>query len=145
MSKDCKKVSCTNISLQVSHRYSDYLPPSRLQLEPTISQLSLNPPKPEYTGVINPIYDIKMPKNKFSVKRSKSLGRSFSSKNLGLEITRYNITLGHKSGKKTNDVVTAITGMTGETGLEPKSNFFQRYSTAEVVGDSYRLSRVTID
>lgn len=64
---------------------------------------------------------------------------------MGLEITRYNITLGQRSGKKTNDVVTAITGMTGETGLDAKSNFFQKYSTAEVVGDSYRLSRVTID
>ncbi|XP_075978367.1 uncharacterized protein LOC142978031 isoform X2 [Anticarsia gemmatalis] len=135
----------SSIGRQASNRYSDYLPPSRLHLEPTISQLSLNPPKSEYTGIINPIYDIKMPKNKFSVKRSKSLGRSFNSKSLGLEITRYNITLGHRSGRKTNDVVTAITGMTGETGLEPKSNFFQRYSTAEVVGDSYRLSRVTID
>lgn len=135
----------SSIGRQASHRYCDYLPPNRLQLEPSISQLSLNPPKPEYTGIINPIYDIKMPKNKFAVKRSKSLGRSFSSRNLGLEITRYNITLGHRSGRKTNDVVTAITGMTGETGLDPKSNFFQRYSTAEVVGDSYRLSRVTID
>lgn len=86
-----------------------------------------------------------MPRDKFVVKRSKSLGRSFSSKNLGIEINKYNITLGHKSGKKTNDVVTAITGMTGETGLETKGHFFQRYSTAEVVGDSYRLSRVTID
>ncbi|CAB3261837.1 unnamed protein product [Arctia plantaginis] len=135
----------SSIGRQVSHRYSDYLPPSRLKLEPTISQLSLNPPQIDYTGILNPIYDIKMPKNKFSVKRSKSLGRSFSSRNMGLEITRYNITLGQKSGKKTNDVVTAITGMTGETGLDPKSNFFQKYSTAEVVGDSYRLSRVTID
>ncbi|PZC85855.1 hypothetical protein B5X24_HaOG215217 [Helicoverpa armigera] len=135
----------SSIGRQVS-RYSDYLPPSRLQLEPTITQLTPSTPStPPYTGIINPIYDIKMPRDKFVVKRSKSLGRSFSSKNLGIEINRYNITLGHKSGKKTNDVVTAITGMTGETGLETKGHFFQRYSTAEVVGDSYRLSRVTID
>ncbi|XP_022814232.1 uncharacterized protein LOC111348018 [Spodoptera litura] len=133
----------SSIGRQVSSRYTDYQPPNRLQLEPTITQI--NPKSPPYTGIINPIYDIKMPRDKFAVKRSKSLGRSFSSKNLGIEINRYNITLGHKSGRRTNDVVTAITGMTGETGLETKGNFFQRYSTAEVVGDSYRVSRVTID
>ncbi|KAF9805392.1 hypothetical protein SFRURICE_018283 [Spodoptera frugiperda] len=133
----------SSIGRQVSTRYTDYQPPNRLQLEPTITQI--NPITPPYTGIINPIYDIKMPRDKFAVKRSKSLGRSFSSKNLGIEINRYNITLGHKSGRRTNDVVTAITGMTGETGLETKGNFFQRYSTAEVVGDSYRVSRVTID
>ncbi|CAH0585444.1 unnamed protein product [Chrysodeixis includens] len=129
----------SSIGRQVSQRHTDYLPPNRLQLDTPAHQ---NPNT--YTGIINPIYDIKIPKNKFTVKRSKSLGRSFSTKNLGLEITRYNITLGHKSGKKTNDVVTAITGMTGETGLEAKGHFFQR-SAAEVVGDSYRMSRVTID
>ncbi|XP_064292400.1 uncharacterized protein LOC128675031 [Plodia interpunctella] len=127
---------------------TDYMPPNRLQqLEQDIHRLEtihqqLNQ---SYTGIINPIYDIKIPKDKFTVKRSKSLGRSFSTRSLGLEVTRYNVTLGRKAGKKTNDVVTAITGMTGETGLEPKSNFFQRYSTAEVVGDSYRVSKVSID
>lgn len=86
-----------------------------------------------------------MPKDKFIVKRSKSLGRSLSTKSLGIEIVRYNVTLGTKTGKRTNDVVTAINGTTGETGLEPKNNFFHRYSNAEVVGDSYKVSRVTID
>ncbi|CAH0398157.1 unnamed protein product [Chilo suppressalis] len=135
---------------QIPH-YTDFNPPKRFQqqenqlnyLEP--NKLPMTNKQLEYTGIINPIYDIKFPRDKFKVKRSKSLGRSFSSKNLGLEITRYNLTLGPKSGKKTNDVVTAITGMTGETGLEPKSNFFQRYTTAEVVGDSYKISRITID
>ncbi|KAM3957157.1 uncharacterized protein ACR2FA_008872 [Aphomia sociella] len=135
-------------------QYSDYLPPNRLQqLEQQLSHLEttnskLNQVKTlndSYTGIINPIYDIKMPRDKFSVKRSKSLGRTFSSRHVGLEVTRYNITLGRRSGKKTNDVVTAITGMTGETGLEPKNNFFQRTSAADVVGDSYKMSRVTID
>jgi hypothetical protein len=136
--------------LQIS-QYTDFHPPNRIQPLDSPAYLGTNTHKlphtnrNEYTGIINPIYDIKIPRDKFRVKRSKSLGRSFSSKNLGLEITRYNITLGHKSGRKTNDVVTAITGMTGETGLEPKSNFFQRYATAEVLGDSYKISRVTID
>lgn len=98
-----------------------------------------------YTGIINPIYDIKIPRDKFTVKRTKSLGRTFSSKNLGLEITRYNLSLGHRNGKKTNDVVTAIEDTTAETGLDVKSHFFQRYSTSNVVGDSYRISRITID
>ncbi|XP_026314069.1 uncharacterized protein LOC113225833, partial [Hyposmocoma kahamanoa] len=135
-------------------RYSDYLPPKRLQdleqdldyLEHVNSRLNLQTTlNNNYTGIINPIYDIKMPKDKFSVKRSKSLGRSFSTKNLGIEITRYNLTLGHKGGKKTNDVLTAVNSITGETGLEPKSNFFQRNNAANVVGDSYRVSRYTID
>ncbi|KAL0882819.1 hypothetical protein ABMA27_016364 [Loxostege sticticalis] len=130
---------------QVQTRYPDFLPPSRLQ-PLDLNYLDKHSHRPqEYTGIINPIYDIKIPRDKFRVKRSKSLGRSFSNKNLNLEITRYNITLGHKSGRRTNDVVTAITGMTGETGLEPKSNFFQRSATAEVVGDSYKISRATID
>lgn len=132
------------LSPQINNRYADYLPPSRIQPEP----LYLEPKKltpNSYTGIINPIYDIKIPKDQFTVKRSKSLGRSFSLKSSGIEISKYNITLGHKSGKKTNDVVTAITGTTGETGLEHKGSFFQRYTTADVVGDSYRVSRVTID
>lgn len=91
-----------------------------------------------------------MPKNKFSVKRTKSLGRSFSSRNIGIEVSRnvgmevprYNVTLGHRNGR-TNDVVTAIKDTSGETGLEAK-NFFQTYSK-NVVGDSYRLSRITVD
>lgn len=83
-----------------------------------------------------------MPKNKFNVKRTKSLGRSFSSRNLGIGVPRYNMTLGHRNGR-TNDIVTAISETTGETGLEAK-NFFQRYSS-NVVGDSYRLSRITVD
>ncbi|XP_052753477.1 uncharacterized protein LOC113513357 isoform X1 [Galleria mellonella] len=145
---------CKEKEKQVTKQYTDYLPPNRLQhLEQQLTYLEtsnakLNQPKPTndtYTGIINPIYDIKMPRDKFRVKRSKSLGRSFSSRSLGLEVTRYNITLGRRSGKKTNDVVTAITGMTGETGLEPKNNFYQRTSTADVVGDSYKISRVTID
>ncbi|KAJ0176389.1 hypothetical protein K1T71_007568 [Dendrolimus kikuchii] len=140
-----------NKDKQVTNPYSDYLPPSRLQkLEQHLSYLesvnkNLNQPNKPYTGIINPIYDIKIPKDKFSVKRSKSLGRSLSTKSLGLEIVRYNVTLGPKTGKKTNDVVTAINGTTGETGLDPKNNYFQRYSNAEVVGDSYKVSKVTID
>ncbi|XP_072949627.1 uncharacterized protein [Epargyreus clarus] len=135
----------------------EYMPSKRLQeleqhlthLEQVKSRLTLsqnlNQPLNDCTGIINPIYDIKMPRDKFSVKRTKSLGRTFSSRNLGLEITRYNITLGHKTGKKTNDVVTAMTNTSGQTGLDLKSNFFQRYSTDNVVGDSYKISRVTID
>lgn len=141
-----------NKEKQVTNRYSDYLPPSRLQrLEQHLSYLesintNLNQTQNQhYTGIINPVTDIKIPKDKFSVKRSRSLGRSLSTKSLGLEIVRYNVTLGSKTGKKTNDVVTAINGMTGETGLEGKNNFFQRCRTAEVVGDSYKVSKVTID
>lgn len=142
------------ICSQMVKRYSDYLPPKRLQdleqdldyLEHVNCRLNLQTTlNNNYTGIINPIYDIKMPKDKFSVKRSKSLGRSFSTKNLGIEITRYNLTLGHKGGKRTNDVLTAVNSVTGETGLEPKSNFFQRNNAANVVGDSYRVSRYTID
>lgn len=139
---------------QMVQRYTDYLPPKRLQdleqdlnyLEHVNARLNLQTPlNNNYTGIINPIYDIKMPRDKFIVKRSKSLGRSFSTKSLGIEITKYNLTLGHKAGKKTNDVLTAVNSMTGETGLEPKSNFFQRNNAANVVGDSYKVSRYTID
>ncbi|XP_039753391.1 uncharacterized protein LOC120628834 [Pararge aegeria] len=136
-------------------RYPDISPPiqkmefdmNQLQLVP--SRLTQNSPNllnhTQYTGIINPIYDIKIPRDKFTVKRTKSLGRTFSSRNLGLEITRYNLTLGQRNGKRTNDVVTAINETTAETGLDVKSHFFQRYSTTNVVGDSYRLSRITID
>ncbi|XP_023938844.2 uncharacterized protein LOC112046458 isoform X2 [Bicyclus anynana] len=139
------------------NRYPEISPPiqkvehqmRQLQLVPP--RLTQNPPNPlnptqtQYTGIINPIYDIKIPRDKFTVKRTKSLGRTFSTRNLGLEITRYNLTLGHRNGKRTNDVVTAIKDTTTETGLDVKSNFFQRYSTSNVVGDSYRISRITID
>lgn len=137
----------------MSQSYADYNPPNRLQkleqhltyLETVKSNLNQTSNIP-YTGIINPIYDLaKIPKDKFAVKRSKSLSRSFSSKNVNSETIRHNLTLGQKSGRKTNDVVTAIEDMSGETGLDLKSNFFQKYSTAEVVGDSYRLSRITID
>ncbi|KAL4712082.1 hypothetical protein ACJJTC_005318 [Scirpophaga incertulas] len=125
--------------------YPDFSPPSRLQQDSVNLDTDIKRPLRDYTGVLNPLYDVRVPRDKFRVKRSKSLGRSFSTKSLGLEITRYNITLGRKSGRRTNDVVTAITGMTGETGLEPKSNFFQRHTSTQVVGDSYKISRVTID
>ncbi|KAJ2937994.1 hypothetical protein O0L34_g14447 [Tuta absoluta] len=152
---------------KMTKRYSDYLPPKRLQeleqhleyLEKVNSRLNLTqtqtqtntqidrqPRNEVYTGIINPLYDAKI-RDKFKVKRSKSLGRSFSTKHLGLEITRYNLTLGRASGNRsnrTNDVVTAISSTSGETGLGHKSNFFQR-NTNNVVGDSYRVSRVTID
>ncbi|XP_034832300.1 uncharacterized protein [Maniola hyperantus] len=137
-------------------RYPDISPPIQ-KMEQNMNQLQISPlklshkaplplnPNIQYTGIINPIYDIKIPKDRFTVKRTKSLGRTFSSKNLGLEITRYNLSLGQRNGKRTNDVVTAINDTTAETGLDVKSNFFQRYSTANIVGDSYRISRVTID
>lgn len=145
--------------------YSDYEPPKRLQdlenhlrnLEMMQTKLNLNQANiytgsanylnDSYTGILNPMYDEKkIPKDKFRAKRSKSLGRSFSSKRQGLDVSRYNITLGRQGGRKTNDVVTAYMGMTGETGVDvSKGQFFQRYSTAAVVGDSYKLSRVTID
>lgn len=120
------------------------------QLELMSSKLTIHNGRNQCTGIINPINDIKMPKNKFSVKRTKSLGRSFSSRNVGIdfsrnvgiEVSRYNLTLGHRNGR-TNDVVTAINETTGETGLEAK-NFFQRHSN-NIVGDSYRLSRITVD
>ncbi|KAG6455656.1 uncharacterized protein LOC115447051 isoform X2 [Manduca sexta] len=128
---------------QVPH-YANYQPPNRLQILDNDSNINSTQPV-TYTGIINPIYDIasKIPKDKFTVKRSKSLGRSFSTKSLGLD-SKY-ITLGYRNSKKTNDVVTAIEGTTGQTGLDSKSSFFQKYSTADVVGDSYRLSRITID
>ncbi|CAG5058723.1 unnamed protein product, partial [Parnassius apollo] len=140
----------------ITKLYPDYVPSKRLQeLEHSLNYLehaktrltldqNLNYPL-NYTGIINPIYDVKMPKDKFVVKRTKSLGRTYSSRNLGLEITRYNLTLGPKDGKKTNDVVTAMNGTSGETGLDFKSNFFHRYATDNVVGDSYKISRVTVD
>ncbi|XP_060803362.1 uncharacterized protein LOC106132151 [Amyelois transitella] len=144
-----RRSSRDKLGCMMAPRYADYLPPNRIQkIEQDINQLeSINSKlnQQSYTGILNPIYDIKIPKDKFSVKRSKSLGRSFSTRSLGLEVTRYNITLGRKSGKRTNDVVTAITGTSAETGLELKSNFFQRYTTAEVVGDSYKVSKVSID
>ncbi|XP_048478670.1 uncharacterized protein LOC105384335 [Plutella xylostella] len=144
---------------------ADFTPPKRLQeLENHLKHLEimnekLNLPQSltktyqssnklneNCTGIINPLYDVKIPKDKFTTKRSKSLGRSFSARKVGLEVSRYNITLGRRSGKTTNDVVTAISGTTDETGLDGKRNFFQRYtSTASVVGDSYKVSRVTID
>ncbi|CAH2095846.1 unnamed protein product [Euphydryas editha] len=137
-------------------RYSDHVPQSRIQtlqqdmdqLELISSKLSLQSLSQNHiqcTGIINPIYDIKMPRDKFIVKRTKSLGRSFSSRNLGIEITRYNLSLGHRNGKRTNDVVTAINGTTGETGLDDRNNFFQKNGASNVVGDSYRMSRITID
>lgn len=134
-------------------KFTDYHPPKRIeklendihQLETLNSKLNSQKRTDSYTGIINPIYDIKMPKDKFRVKRSKSLGRSLSNKSLGLDMSKYNLTLGRRNGAKTNDVVTALTGMSGETGVDAKSNFFQRYATAEVVGDSYKASRVTID
>ncbi|CAK1580657.1 unnamed protein product [Parnassius mnemosyne] len=144
-------------SKQITKLYPDYVPSKRLQeLEHDLNKLehaktrltldqNLNYPLNNCTGIINPIYDIKMPKDKFAVKRTKSLGRTYSSRHLGLEITRYNLTLGPKAGKKTNDVVTAMNGTTGETGLDFKSNFFHRYASDNVVGDSYKISRVTVD
>ncbi|GBP16067.1 hypothetical protein EVAR_94407_1 [Eumeta japonica] len=151
----------SQVKVQPKQRHSDYLPPKRLQeLEEHLSQLELiqarlnsqnnistpyksttNMLNESYTGIINPIYDIKkIPKDKFSNKRSKSLGRSTSAKRPGLEVTRYNITLGHKSGTRTNDVVRAINGTTGETGLDTKNGFFQRTnSSSSVVGDSYTI------
>ncbi|KAI5631185.1 hypothetical protein NE865_16099 [Phthorimaea operculella] len=150
---------------KMTKRYSDYLPPKRLQeleqhleyLEKVNSRLNLTqtqtntqidkqPRNEVYTGIINPLYDVKV-RDKFKVKRSKSLGRSFSTKHLGIEITRYNLTLGRASGNRTsrtNDVMTAISSTSGDTALGSKSNFFQR-NTNNVVGDSYRVSRVTID
>ncbi|XP_047533432.1 uncharacterized protein LOC125068377 [Vanessa atalanta] len=137
-------------------QHSDFVPQSRLEtLQADMDQLQLISSKlslqsltqnPNHcTGIINPIYDIKMPRDKFTVKRTKSLGRSFSSRNLGIEITRYNLSLGQRHGKRTNDVVTAINGTTGETGLEFRNNFFHKNCVSNVVGDSYRISRVTID
>ncbi|XP_064072758.1 uncharacterized protein LOC113395772 [Vanessa tameamea] len=137
-------------------QHTDFVPQSRLEtLQADMDQLQLISSKlslqsltqnPNHcTGIINPIYDIKMPRDKFTVKRTKSLGRSFSSRNLGIEITRYNLSLGQRNGKRTNDVVTAINGTTGETGLEFRNNFFHKNCVSNVVGDSYRISRVTID
>ncbi|XP_046965786.1 uncharacterized protein LOC124534134 [Vanessa cardui] len=136
-------------------QHTDFVPQSRLEtlqtdmdhLQLISSKLSLQSltQNPNCTGIINPIYDIKMPRDKFAVKRTKSLGRSFSSRNLGIEITRYNLSLGQRHGKRTNDVVTAINGTSGETGLEFRNNFFHKNSVSKVVGDSYRISRVTID
>ncbi|XP_045448167.1 uncharacterized protein LOC123656541 [Melitaea cinxia] len=136
-------------------RYPDHITQSRMQtLQQDIDQLELISSKlslqslaqdSQCTGIINPIYDIKMPRDKFIVKRTKSLGRSFSSRNLGVEISRYNLSLGHRNGKRTNDVVTAINGTTGETGLDVRNNFFPKNGASNVVGDSYRLSRITID
>ncbi|XP_013170126.1 PREDICTED: uncharacterized protein LOC106119624 [Papilio xuthus] len=141
---------------KIPNHYPDYISSKRLQdlenhlnyLEQVKSRLTLQQNlnyRQNCTGIINPIYDIKMPKDKFTVKRTKSLGRTFSSRHIGLEITRYNLTLGPKSGKKTNDVVTAMNGTSGETGLDLRSHFQQRYSNENVVGDSYRVSRVTVD
>ncbi|XP_050351138.1 uncharacterized protein LOC126773921 [Nymphalis io] len=137
-------------------QHTDFVPQSRLQtLQSDMDQLqlisskltlqSLNHNSDQCTGIINPIYDIKMPRDKFTVKRTKSLGRSFSSRSLGIDITRYNLSLGQRNGKRTNDVVTAINGTTGETGLEFRNNFFHKNSVSNVVGDSYRISRATID
>ncbi|XP_063536047.1 uncharacterized protein LOC134745881 [Cydia strobilella] len=127
---------------QFTKRYTDYLSPKLDALETHLTQLELATRQNTYTGVLNPVYDGKI-RDKFNVKRSKSLGRSFSKTKTGLEINRYNITLSRRSGERTNDVLSAIAGTT-DPGLGYKSNFFQRYN-ASVVGDSYKTSRVTID
>ncbi|CAH0715250.1 unnamed protein product, partial [Brenthis ino] len=136
---------------EIQHKRHTEYDPIRLQsmehhmqqLEQISSKLSSQRLNQKCTGIINPIYDIKLPKDKFSVKRTKSLGRSFSTRNVNIECSRYNLSLGHRNGR-TNDVVTAISETTGETGLDLK-NFFQRYNSTNIVGDSYRISRITID
>lgn len=107
--------------------------------------LYTDPKTNSYTGVINPIYDIKLPRDKFSVKRTKSLGRSFSSRSVGVDGTRHNLSVGQRAGRRTNDVVTAMNGTSAETALEVKGHFLQRHNTNSVVGDSYKITRVTID
>ncbi|XP_028036000.1 uncharacterized protein LOC114247282 isoform X1 [Bombyx mandarina] len=110
---------------------------SRRQI--TYTEYTALPPRSP-AAVTNPLYDVTttLPKHKLTVKRSKSLGRSCSTK-LGDGFR----TLGHRS--RTNDVLTATEGMSGATGVESKGYLFYRYSTADVVGDSYRVHRATIE
>ncbi|XP_045484068.1 uncharacterized protein LOC110997172 isoform X1 [Pieris rapae] len=75
------------------------------------------------TGIINPIYDIKIPKDKF-VKRTKSLSRTPSTKSDNLTLRK----------NKTNDVQNAI------EGIDMKKHFLQRYNGNGTIG-SYRISR----
>ncbi|XP_032517507.2 uncharacterized protein LOC116770231 isoform X1 [Danaus plexippus] len=122
-------------------QYPDFTPKPLHTDRLDLSRLTLNTNQ-SFTGVINPLYDIRLPKDSFSVKRTKSIGRSLSTRSLGIDIPRYNLDLGLR---KRNDVATALGDTTGETGLDVKNSAYQKYTISGVVGDSYRQSRATID
>lgn len=88
---------------------------------------TLNPDIKPTTGIINPIYDIKLPKDKF-VKRTKSLNRTPSTKSDSLVLRK----------NKTNDVQNVI------DGIEMEKHFLQRYNGNGTIG-SYRISRNNIE
>ncbi|CAK1551359.1 unnamed protein product [Leptosia nina] len=70
---------------------------------------------PSPTGIINPIYDIKLPKDKF-VKRTKSLNRTSSVK------SEISVTLRRN---KTNDIQNVI-DVSNDNGFDMKKHFLQR-------------------
>ncbi|CAH2048892.1 unnamed protein product, partial [Iphiclides podalirius] len=128
-----------------TNELTDHEPSKRLQelehhldyLQRVQSRLNINR-DPTFTGVINPIY-VRIPKDRFAVKRSKSLGRSTGCERPGLEVSKCNLTLGTRSGSRTNDVVTAMRAGSHASGL------FSRCAVDRAVGGSYKPSRVTVD